>query len=184
MVYRDSFTASVGNLRNKNPELAEKIEELKYYERKRKNDFYVEVKSSLLNLLDFSKTKLNLDSMGEVFATVADIASSGRFFKDSELFKKKNFWIYQREDIPKHSVLRVRALNRLASHYIYEDEDLEAAYQVMKNEPEAVLDAYFKAWEDETLEDKGAVVTHYRRLCKLYNLVCSKRNIIDYEAAW
>ena len=93
---------SVGNLKNKNPELAEKVEELKYNERKRKNDFYVKVKNSLLNLLDFSKTKLNLDSMGEVFAMVADIASSGRFFKDSELFKKKNFWIYQREDIPKH----------------------------------------------------------------------------------
>ena len=81
-------------------------------------------------------------------------------------------------------VLRVWALNRLASHFIYYDKDLEAAYQVMKNEPDAVLDAYFKAWEDETLEDEGAVVTHYRRLCKLYNLVCSKRNIIDYEAAW
>ena len=100
MVYSDSFTASVGNLRNKTPELAEKVEELKYNERKRKNDFYVEVKNSLLNLLDFSETKLDLDSMGEIFATVADIASSGRFFKDSELFKKKKFWFYQREDIP------------------------------------------------------------------------------------
>ena len=78
----------------------------------RKNDFYVEVKNSLLNLLDLSKTKLDLDTMGKIFAMVVDIASSGRFFKDSELFKKKNFWIYQREDIPKHSVLRVRALNR------------------------------------------------------------------------
>ena len=68
---------------------------------------------------------------------------------------------------------------RLASHYIYEDEDLEAAYQVMKNEPEMALDAYYKAWQDETLEDEAAVVTHYRRLTKLYNLVCSKLNIID-----
>ena len=57
MVYSDSFTASVGNLRNKTPELAEKVEELKYNERKRKNDFYVEVKNSLLNLLDFSEVR-------------------------------------------------------------------------------------------------------------------------------
>ena len=167
----DSFTAPLGNLKKKSPEMAEKVEELKYNERMRKNDFYVNVKNSLLNLLEFSETKLNLDLMGEIFATVADIASSARFFKDSEMFKKKNFYIYQREDIPKHSVLRVHALNRLASHFIYKDEDLDAAYQLMKNEPEAVLDSYFKAWADKNLEDKGAVVTHYRRLCKLFNFL-------------
>ena len=77
----DSFTASLGNLKKKSPEMAEKVEELKYNERMRKNDFYINVKNSLLNLLEFSETKLDLDLMGEIFATVADIASSARFFK-------------------------------------------------------------------------------------------------------
>ena len=56
--------------------------------------------------------KLELDSMGEIFSMVADIASSGKYYKDSEKFKTKNFSIYKREDIAKHSVLRVCALNR------------------------------------------------------------------------
>ena len=43
--------------------------------------------------------KLELDLMGEIFSMVADIASSAKFYKDSEMFKSKNFFIYQREDI-------------------------------------------------------------------------------------
>ena len=53
--------------------------------------------------------KLELDSMGEIFSMVADIASTGKYYKDSEKFKTKNFFIYKREDIAKHSVLRVCA---------------------------------------------------------------------------
>ena len=46
---------------------------------------------------------------------------------------------------------------RLACHYIYENKDLQVAYDLMKNEPEDMLDSYFKAWADRKLEDKGAV---------------------------
>ena len=54
--------------------------------------------------------------------------------------------------------------NRLACHHIYETEDLQAAYDLMKNETNSILDSYFKAWADGKLEDKAAVVNHYRRL--------------------
>ena len=73
---------------------------------------------------------------------------------------------------------------RLACHYIYENKDLQVAYDLMKNEPEDMLDSYFKAWADRKLEDKGAVVTHYCCLVKLFTFVCSKMNINVSQADW
>ena len=56
--------------------------------------------------------------MGEIYCMVADIACFGKYFKDAEKFKIKNFVIYERDDIPKHSVLRVCKLNQLACHHL------------------------------------------------------------------
>ena len=50
--------------------------------------------------------------MGEIYCMVADITCFGKYFKDAEKFKIKNFVIYERDNIPKHSVLRVRMLNQ------------------------------------------------------------------------
>ena len=72
--------------KQKSPQTVDVIEELLWTERTKKKEFYLDVKRSLLNLLEFSKTKLDLDSIGEIYCTVADIACFGKYFKSFFLF--------------------------------------------------------------------------------------------------
>ena len=104
--------------KQKSPQTVDVIEELLWTERTKKKEFYLDVKRSLLNLLEFSKTKLDLDSIREIYYMVADITCFGKYFENAEKFKIKNFVIYERDDIPKHLVLRVRKLNQLACHHL------------------------------------------------------------------
>ena len=67
--------------KQKSPQTVDVIEELLWTERTKKKEFYLDVKRSLLNLLEFSKTKLDLDSIREIYYMVADIACFGKYFK-------------------------------------------------------------------------------------------------------
>ena len=58
-VYSDSFMASLENQKKKSPQMVDKVEDLQYTERMRKKDFYINVKKSLLNLLEFSEVRNN-----------------------------------------------------------------------------------------------------------------------------
>ena len=51
--------ASLKNQKKKSPQIVDKVEELQYTERMRKKDFYINVKKSLLNLLEFSEVRNN-----------------------------------------------------------------------------------------------------------------------------
>ena len=51
--------ASLENQKKKSPQMVDKVEDLQYTERMRKKDFYINVKKSLLNLLEFSEVRNN-----------------------------------------------------------------------------------------------------------------------------
>ena len=51
--------ASLKNQKKKSPQMVDKVEDLQYTERMRKKDFYINVKKSLLNLLEFSEVRNN-----------------------------------------------------------------------------------------------------------------------------
>ena len=60
--------------KQKSPQTVDVIEELLWTERTKKKEFYLDVKRSLLNLLEFSKTKLDLDSIREIYYMVNQLA--------------------------------------------------------------------------------------------------------------
>ena len=69
--------------KQKSPQTVDVIEELLWTERTKKKEFYLGVKRSLLNLLEFSKTKLDLDSIREIYYMVA-LASTFRMQRSSK----------------------------------------------------------------------------------------------------
>ena len=59
MVYSDTLMSSLDSQKQKSPQMVDVIEELLWTERTKKKEFYLDVKRSLLDLLEFSKVRNN-----------------------------------------------------------------------------------------------------------------------------